>query len=300
LSEQTAIHGEILSRDLLQKGFVLGGERIPLISPQGIFKPRIMKDMPLSITSAPSGPYDDAFSRDGLLQYRYRGTNPEHADNRGLRLAKEQRVPLVYFFGITPGKYLAVWPVFVVGDDRKALTFSVAVDDIAYVRMKPGGVATQESFDPANLLGRRIYATEMVRRRLHQQVFREKVLQAYRTQCACCRLRHPELLDAAHIIPDSEPEGEPAVSNGISLCKLHHAAFDAFIFGITPDYLIHVRPDVLEEEDGPMLLHGLQGLNSQKIVLPRSKLLLPDRGLLEKRFQRFKKANGAEPFRSDP
>jgi len=41
-----------------------------------------------------------------------------------------------------------------------------------------------------------------------------------------------ELLDAAHITPDTHPEGEPIVSNGLSLCKLHQAAFDRFFFTI--------------------------------------------------------------------
>jgi hypothetical protein len=35
-----------------------------------------------------------------------------------------------------------------------------------------------------------------------------------------------ELLDAAHILPDGHPKGEPVVPNGLALCKLHHAAFD--------------------------------------------------------------------------
>lgn len=99
---------------------------------------------------------------------------------------------------------------------------------------------------------------------------------------------HLELLDAAHIIPDSQPEGEPIIRNGIALCKLHHAAFDSFIIGITPDYSIEVRRDVLEEEDGPMLQHGLKLLHSQKIILPASKSNWPDQELLEQRYQRFK------------
>ena len=73
---------------------------------------------------------------------------------------------------------------------------------------------------------RRRYATSQVRHRLHQQGFRERVLAAYREQCAMCRLRHPELLEAAHIIPDTEPGGDPIVPNGLSLCRLHHGAFD--------------------------------------------------------------------------
>ena len=58
---------------------------------------------------------------------------------------------------------------------------------------------------------RRSYAMREFRQRLHQNAFRERVLIAYRDQCALCRLRHRELLDAAHIIPDNEPGGEPVV-----------------------------------------------------------------------------------------
>jgi putative restriction endonuclease len=114
-----------------------------------------------------------------------------------------------------------------------------------------------------------------------------RVLEAYRNACAFCRLRHQELLDAAHIIPDSDPEGVPEVRNGLALCKLHHAAFDRFIVGVNPDYIIHVRRDVLEEIDGPMLKHGLQGLDGVKIQVPRDLKLKPDKDLLSRRFQRF-------------
>ena len=86
LGEATAIHGDVLPRTLLQQGFEFQGERIPLVSPQGIFKPRLM-DLPLSITTTSGGPYNDAFGPDGLLTYRYRGTDPNHPDNQGLRRA---------------------------------------------------------------------------------------------------------------------------------------------------------------------------------------------------------------------
>jgi putative restriction endonuclease len=45
------------------------------------------------------------------------------------------------------------------------------------------------------------------------------VLQAYETRCALCQLRHGELLDAAHILPDTHPSGRPVVPNGLSLCR---------------------------------------------------------------------------------
>lgn len=56
---------------------------------------------------------------------------------------------------------------------------------------------------------------------------------AYSLRCAICALKHAKLLDAAHIVADSKG-GSAQVSNGLSLCKLHHGAFDAKILGVTP------------------------------------------------------------------
>ena len=67
------------------------------------------------------------------------------------------------------------------------------------------------------------------------------------------------VLEAAPIAPDGAGFGEVVVSNGMSLCRLHHAAFDRLVLGVHPDYVIHVRRDILEEVDSPMLRHGLQG-----------------------------------------
>lgn len=134
---------------------------------------------------------------------------------------------------------------------------------------------------------RRRYITTTVRQRLHQATFRERVLAAYQEQCALCKLKHTELLDAAHIIPDTVVGGEPVVTNGLSLCKLHHAAFDSFFIGIRPDYIIQVRSDVLREADGPMLLHGLQDLHEKRIILPRSRVQHPSHEKLETRYEEF-------------
>jgi len=134
---------------------------------------------------------------------------------------------------------------------------------------------------------RHAYLTATVKVRLYQRAFREKVLDAYKSQCSFCRLKHRELLDAAHIIPDNIPEGKPTINNGISLCKLHHSAYDAFILGVTPDYIIHVRQDVLEEEDGPVLQYGLKGLHKTKIILPTTKNNWPSRESLDWKYSRF-------------
>ncbi len=288
LEEQTDLNGYSLERTLLAQGFEYQGERIRLVGPQGIFKPRCL-DLPLSITTVAGGPYADSFRPDGLLSYRYRGTDPLHRDNVGLQECLQQRQPLVYLHGIEAGTYVPAWPVFIVGADDRALTFTVAVDDALALRQLdalPMGSSVQADSEI-----RRGYITRLARQRIHQQAFRERVLHAYREQCALCRLKHGVLLDAAHIVPDSDPEGEPVTSNGISLCKLHHAAFDKHFLAIRPDYLIEIRRDLLDETDGPMLKHGLQGLHHQAIVVPSREDQKPNRLALEQRYQRFKDAS---------
>jgi len=73
----------------------------------------------------------------------------------------------------------------------------------------------------------------------------------------------------------------------LSLCKLHHAAFDRHFIGIRPDYVVEVRRDVLEEEDGPMLLHGLQSMHGVRILVPRKSGERPDPLALERRYEEF-------------
>ncbi len=283
LARQVSIHGDVLPRATLAQGYELGGKRVYVIGPQGIFKPASM-ELPLSITTSPKGPYDDAIGSDNLLRYRYSGTNPNHPDNVGLRTAMQNRLPLAYFHGIVPGRYLAMWPVHVVGDAPEALTFSIAIDNAVDANLFP---QTQESSTTRIGEVRREYVTSVARLRLHQRAFRELVLRAYRNQCALCRLRHSELLDAAHIIPDTEPGGEPVVRNGIALCRLHHAAFDRFFLAVRPDHIIEVRQDVLEESDGPTLRHAIQGIHGQRIILPTKVADRPDVEFLSERYERF-------------
>lgn len=285
LEEQVRTHGDVLPRELLAQGFQYDGQRVPLVAPQGIFKPAIM-ELPLSITTSPNGPYDDAFDRDNRrLNYRYRGDDPQHRDNAGLRTCMMEQRPLAYLHGVMPGRYLAVWPVFIVGDRPDALTFSVQVDDPGQLRRTEADEL--QGADPRSRDLRREYVTTLVERRIHQRAFRERVLAAYQSQCALCRLRHAELLDAAHIIPDSEPEGEPVVSNGLALCRLHHSAFDRFFLGIDTNYVVQVRPDIMNETDGPTLKHVIQGLHGKQISVPRKRADRPDLALLANRYDRF-------------
>lgn len=288
LQGQVAIHGDVLPWKLLLSGLDVDGRRVPLLSQQGIFKPAVM-EVPLSIRTSPEGPYHDAFRGEGLLEYSYRGTDPQHRENRGLRFAMQERLPLIYFHRMVQGRYLATWPVFIVRDDPGALSFFVAVEDADRLTLADSDTWSVGEDSSA----RREYVTTLTRRRLHQRAFRERVLSAYRHQCSLCRLRHEELLDAAHIIPDSEPEGEPVISNGLALCRLHHAAYDRFFVGVRPNYTIEVRRDLLEEEDGPTLKHAIQGLHGQRISVPRRPEDRPSIELLASRHDRFLEVAGA-------
>ncbi len=286
LETQSPIYEEVFPRAILATGFSFEGMQIPLVSPQGIFRPRHLL-YPISITSAPLGPYEDSFDESGYLIYKYRGKDPSQRDNVGLRNSLIHRVPLIYFHGIIPGKYLAIWPVYIINDNPDTLSFTVAVDDKNALDQLRESSLNRLSDDTSD--AKRRYITALVKSRLHQKSFREKVLYAYRNQCAFCRLKHQELLDAAHILPDGDPEGLPTVNNGISLCKIHHAAFDKLFIGIRPDYVIEVREDILRESDGPMLLHGLQELHGRSIIRPALIKDWPDPFFLDRRYRQFKK-----------
>jgi putative restriction endonuclease len=286
LHKQDLFNGGVFPRKQLESEFTFNGKIITLIGPSGIWIPAGFST-PISITTTSSGPYDDGLTEDGVLNYKYRGADPNHRDNSGLREAMRQQIPLVYFQSIKPGKYIAVWPVFVIEDVPAELCVRVAIDAVYSITGELNVPAFLTERNHEEKLGVRKYITVLTKKRLHQIAFREFVLDAYGRKCTLCNLQHIELLDAAHIIADSELKGEPIVPNGLALCKIHHAAYDSDIIGISPDYLVKVREDVLDEIDGPMLKYGLQAMEGNKIRFPKNKSDYPDRDRLDIRYKQF-------------
>jgi putative restriction endonuclease len=277
-------YGGRIPHQALMQGVQIRGERVPIWNYQkGIFKPAIVgpSGAALSVQTSAESPYADVHDpAAGHFVYQYRGTNPEQADNVALRRAMFMQLPLLYLVAVDPGTFDAVFPVYVSADDPARLQFTLVAD-------VPSALL---NVDPLIATARREYATRAVMQRLHQQQFRRVVLNAYRNQCSICRLRHVELLDAAHIIADSDPRGEPLVTNGLGLCKIHHSAFDAHILGIDADVRVHVRDDILKEKDGPMLRYGLQEVHGSHLLLPRKEVHRPNRDYLAERFERFRAA----------
>ena len=228
----------------------------------------------LAIVTSPDGPYADRESG-GLLTYSYQ-KGPEGGKNLKLRRALELNLPVIRFNKIAKNYYVPIYPVYVVGDNPIAREFTLTVDEA--IRAVPGA-----EMSPIE----KLYAARIVQQRVHQPAFRARIMLAYECQCAVCNLKHVELLDAAHIVEDSDEHGAPEVTNGLSLCKIHHAAYDRKFLGISPDYVVHVNKPLLEEVDGPMLKHGLQEMNGRTLTLPAQRRDRPDRARLESRFDAF-------------
>lgn len=230
-------------------------------------------------------PYADEEGDDGYYRYRWQGTDPDAFDNRALRTVLLEGKPLAWFVGVAPALFVPVHPVWLVAEEPETHSFVLAFDALMRDEFQPLRLA-----HPVDLAARRQYAMATVRRRLHQPVFRRRVLTAYGSACALCNLRHENLLDAAHIKEDSDG-GQPIVPNGIAMCAIHHRAFDGNVIGIRPDYVIELRRDILNETDGPTLEHALQGVHGRHLAVPTQKLAQPDVTLLEERFQRFQDAS---------
>ena len=173
---------------------------------------------------------------DSLFSYAYE-KNSDDGKNKKMRQALELTLPIILLRKIKDAAFVPVFPVYVVADDRPNRRFVLALEESLRFVANPFHLKPVE----------REYAERAVKLRLHQPEFRGRVLTAYEQRCTVCNLKYGKLLDAAHIIGDNKPHGEPVVTNGLSLCKIHHAAYDANLLGISPDYRVCINPDLMDE-----------------------------------------------------
>ncbi len=279
-------YDDLVPRAALLAGFWFESERWSLGSLQnGIYRPRRFGG-PAALTlltaaHAPgqAPPYDDDMDpASGTILYHYRAGSIDQPDNRALRAAFVEQVPLIYFMGVAPGQLVVVAPVYVTSDDPAARVVTLEVG-LPLADTTPAGLVSP--------LDVRAYSLGDVRTRLHQQRFRINVLRAYRERCAICALKEPALVQAAHIVDDRSPEGIAAVVNGIALCAIHHLAYDRNLLGIDPAGVVHIAGRLLNEIDGPMLTTGLQGFHGKPIAIPRRAADHPDPIRLQTRFDQF-------------
>jgi len=275
-------------------GFEFMGQQYRLTGTQtGIWKPRGLNSA-FSIVTAyvdreSDRPYHDGLGEDQMYRYKWRGTDPNTADNRWLRDAMTSKAPLVWFRGIgyAPGTrtqvFHPVMPVWLISEEPDQHQFVVALDEAQRNLVSGGHIQVGEI--------EKKYNERLVKTRVHQPLFRTRVLHAYERRCAVCRLPFEELLEAAHIKGDAEG-GAAHITNGLSLCLIHHGAFDAQILGISPDYKVHISENVLKTFDGPTLQYALKEMNGETLrQIPAHHAQHPSKELLAERFEIFKKAS---------
>lgn len=264
----------------LDRGFPYQGRRVAFLQKfKGIHRAKEQTGpAALAIMTSAKSPYDDEALDDGFL-YAYRDGSIDQPDNRALRAAYTRRDPLVYFVATRPGWYRPIYPVYVTADDPTARQVLLSPGRMVGPLDEPEAAPVEDPLE-------RRYAVRETRVRLHQARFRGRVLLAYSSLCAICRLKESRLLEAAHIAGDLERNGEPLIANGMSLCSIHHRAFDQDLVGVSPDYEVRVARRLMEDEDGPML-ELLKGFHKQTIVVPTRAMWKPDRTRLAERFSRF-------------
>ena len=275
-----------VTREQLAGDFFFRGNRFPLIDRgRGIRKPVGWRSALSIATAFPrSGrprPYDDDKGDDGLQRYKLRADSRGSGENQSLRNAVAERTPLAWFYGVAPGLFNVISPVWLIAEEPGHHQFVMAMTE-NQLDIVPNSPIEE---------GLKRYVLAERRQRLHQPVFASRVMLAYENHCAVCKLAHRELLDAAHITPDTADDGIPIVSNGLALCKIHHAAYDRNIVGIRPDYVVQIHQRLLDELDGPMLRHGLQDHHGRPLmVLPKRFTYKPDPRRLGERFAIFQAA----------
>lgn len=270
---------DVLTREELAAFPVGNGTRRLIDQNRGIWNPQDLQAT-LSIVSNPDSQYDDEEVGDSQFAYSYRAGSTA-GDNTKLRRAIELELPVILFRRIRPAIYVPVFPVYVMADEPEHRRFILAIDELRHIE-NPRALKPLE----------REYAKRITNQRLHQPEFRARVLLAYDYRCAVCNIGHRSLVDAAHIIADGKLHGIPEVTNGLALCKLHHAAYDANLLGITPEYEIRISDKLMRDlRGGRMLEYGLQAMNGEPLTLPRSKKEYPSPERLKERFTVFQADN---------
>lgn len=274
----------------LDRGFHWHGHTIKLIArSQGIWKPAGFEAALTFKTAAPrSGrpaPYEDRVGEDGILRYKMAPTRDKEWSNRAMMIAAERRYPLAWLVGTKPADtlfYYARFPAYIKDVDPRSREFLIFIGDTA------DSTTSLDVTTPVPIEKR--YASRWTKARLHQHDFREQVISAYDISCAVCDLPHAQLIEGAHITPDSDASGAPEVSNGIALCRVHHTAYDRNLLGIDDQLRVHIADRAVMRE---MTTHrpALSPFEGRRLMhIPSRRILQPDDARLHARFHEFEES----------
>ena len=160
-----------------------------------------------------------------------------------------------YLVAAEPSLYEPIFPCYVVGDDPAELAFFLLAD-------ARRDIVSAGNEDPPATMPLKAYATRLVKQRLHQERFRHPRVGGL--SAAMRDVPAQTNTSAGGVAHPARPGlcgGTRRSRMGLALCRIHHGAYDVGILGIDPECRIHLRQDVLDERDGPMLLDGLQEMH---------------------------------------
>lgn len=107
-------------------------------------------------------------------------------------------------------------------------------------------------------------------------------------RCAICGFQYGDMIEAAHIVPVSDPTSSDAYDNGLGLCPLCHKLYDKGYVLVDGDCRIHLHPrfrDKFEAQGKAGSLDDLQSRLRERLWLPRDEMYRPSPERLSKVYE---------------
>ena len=110
----------------------------------------------------------------------------------------------------------------------------------------------------------------LVKTRVNQSDFRQRILASYNIQCCITKINIPSLLVASHIIPWSKNVQERLnPQNGLCLNSIHDRAFDEGLITITSQYKVKLSKEIIKRQNEPTIQNFFIQFDNQPIILPQ-------------------------------
>lgn len=127
----------------------------------------------------------------------------------------------------------------------------------------------------------------IVRQRVNQSFFRMAVLSAYNNKCCISGVSNSELLEACHIVDWADDVvNRTNPKNGLCMNPFFHKAYDQFFIAISPDLVLNISDELLQNTDDDKFEGYLRSINGKRIALPDK--FFPDKEFLQLHHEKFK------------